>query len=233
MSDATQRYEVTERRPMKPREWAIMRAAASALARAGVSPNAVSVASAVCCIMAGLAMAGTAGSEGVTARLLWLAAAALVLMRGVCNLLDGMIAVETGKASAVGELYNDVPDRVSDVAMLVGLGYAAGGAGGTPELGYLAACVALLVAYARVIGKAAGAAHDYAGPMAKPQRMFLVIAAALFFALTPTAWHVPWWGPAGGWGVAQGVLVIIIVAGVWTVGRRLARVARALRGARA
>jgi phosphatidylglycerophosphate synthase len=51
-----------------------------------------------------------------------------------------MVAIEAGTASPVGELYNEVPDRVSDTATLIGAGYAVGG---HPTLGYVAACLAL------------------------------------------------------------------------------------------
>ncbi len=69
------------------------------------------------------------------ARLTWLLAAALVQLRLLANMFDGMVAVETNTASPVGELFNEVPDRVSDAAILVGLGYAAGGTPATWILG--------------------------------------------------------------------------------------------------
>ena len=44
----------------------------------------------------------------------------------LANLLDGMVAMGRGVASPVGELFNEVADRVSDTAILLGLGWAAG-----------------------------------------------------------------------------------------------------------
>jgi len=41
----------------------------------------------------------------------------------VCNLLDGMVAIEGGLKTPAGELFNDVPDRISDPLILVGAGY--------------------------------------------------------------------------------------------------------------
>ena len=76
----------------------------------------------------------------------WLAAAVLVQLRLLANLLDGMVAIEAAQASRVGELFNEVPDRVSDAATLVGLGFAVGS---VPLLGFLAAILAILVAYIR------------------------------------------------------------------------------------
>ncbi len=113
-------------------------------------------------------------------------AAVLIPLRLLCNLLDGMVAVEHAKASPTGELYNDVPDRVSDTAVLIGAGYAPTA---IPELGYTAAVLALFVTYIRTLGRGLGQGSDFRGPMAKQQRMWLVAAPALFLALAPHAWR--------------------------------------------
>src|SRR5207245_4613587 len=115
-------------------------------------------------------------------RVAWLAAALLIQLRLLANMLDGMVAIECRRASPVGELFNEVPDRISDVATLIGAGYAAGG---DVTLGYLAACVALFTAYVRAMGKAAGANQEFGGPMAKQQRMFIVTVIAVYCAVVP------------------------------------------------
>jgi phosphatidylglycerophosphate synthase len=84
-------------------------------------------------------------------------AAVGVQLRLLANMFDGMVAIETGRTSAVGELYNEVPDRVSDTAVLVGAGYAAGGC---PVLGYVAALLAVFIAYVRAQGRVAGASQE-------------------------------------------------------------------------
>jgi phosphatidylglycerophosphate synthase len=132
-----------------------------------------------------------------------------------------MVAVTTGRASPVGELYNEAPDRVSDIATLAGLGYAAGG---DPVLGWGAACAAVLTAYVRALGKAAGAPQDYGGPMAKPHRMFLVTVTALWCGLAPGAWQ-----PATGPGAATLALAVIALGSAVTCARRLARTASFLK----
>src|SRR6185436_8826335 len=109
-------------------------------------PNAISVASVVFAAGAGASFIATAHTDGPTQRLLWLGGGLGVAARALCNVFDGIVAVETGRASPLGELYNEVPDRFSDVFYLCGLGYAAGG---SPMLGWLAAATALLTAYAR------------------------------------------------------------------------------------
>lgn len=35
----------------------------------------------------------------------------------LANMLDGMVAIESGRASPLGELYNDAPDRIAEAAV--------------------------------------------------------------------------------------------------------------------
>ena len=220
-------YSPTDRRPIAARDALWSRAVSRRLVAWKVSANGISVAGMLVGVLAGVALAATSHLRaGAPAeRALWLAAAVLVLLRLLANMFDGMVALESGKASRAGELYNEAPDRVSDAATLIGLGYAAGG---SAAMGYVAACLALFTAYVRTLGKAAGAPNDFCGPMAKQQRMFLVIAAALHVALTPRGWQ-PTWGPAGAWQLAAAALGVVIVGCVVTSVRRLSRISRALR----
>jgi phosphatidylglycerophosphate synthase len=229
-------YQPKDRRPIAARRWPIWQHMAKWMAHQGVSPNAISLAGMGCGMAAGLALAAT-GSAGGAERFAWLAGAALIQLRLLANLLDGMVAIESGRASAVGELYNEVPDRVSDTAVLVGAGYAVGG---DIVLGYLAACAALFTAYVRTMGKAAGAPQEYCGPMAKQQRMALLTVVALYCGLTPAAWQ-PTWGwwdgfqnppTSGGQGLAAAVLLVITLGSLFTAIRRLMRIAANLRRGR-
>jgi phosphatidylglycerophosphate synthase len=61
---------------------------------------------------------------------LLLLAAAGVQFRLLCNLLDGMVAVEVGRKTKGGEVFNELPDRASDVVLLVCAGYASAAAVG-------------------------------------------------------------------------------------------------------
>jgi phosphatidylglycerophosphate synthase len=172
-------------------------------------------------VLAGVAFALT-GRVAVPA-LAWLAAALLVQVRLAANLLDGMVAIESGRASRIGELFNEVPDRVSDAATLIGLGHAAGG---VPWLGDLAAVLSLFVAYVRSAARNAGAPQDYSGPMAKQHRMFVVTVTALVCAVTPAGWPAAPFGRGGGW---PAVALGLIAAGcIVTALRRLARAGRFL-----
>ena len=101
-----------------------------------------------------------------------MAAAACVQLRLVCNLLDGMVAIEGGRKSSVGAIYNEFPDRIADTLFLVPLGYAAG----MPWLGWACALLAALTAYVRVFGGSLGLAQDFSGVMAKQRRMAALTA---------------------------------------------------------
>ena len=218
-------YQPLERRPIAARNTKTAARVATWLARRNCSPNGISVAGMICGILAGISFALTPLVNEVLARVLFLAGALFIQLRLLANLLDGMVAVEAGKASPVGELYNDVPDRISDAATLIGAGYALGGA---PAFGYLAACVALLTAYVRAMGRGAGATQEFCGPMAKQQRMFVMTVAAIYCGSAPAAWQ-PSWGDSGNWGLSAAALLLIIVGGTITAVRRLFRIAAQLR----
>ena len=165
---------------------------------------------------AGAAFAATAAATPGWGRAAWLLGAALVQARLVANLLDGMVAIGRGVASAVGELFNEVPDRVSDTAVLTGLGVAAGQA----SLGLLAALAAMATAYVRAVGKGAGAGSEFCGPMAKQQRMALATALGVACALLPAAWTAGW---------TAAVLWVVVAGSLFTAARRLLRIAHTLR----
>jgi phosphatidylglycerophosphate synthase len=217
------RESTIERRPLASRQWRFTNSLAEWLARKGVEPNAISLFGLGAGVLGGLTLWFT--SWDVAAPVFWLLSAGLVQLRLLCNLIDGMVAVESGKRSVLGELYNEVPDRISDAVTLIGLGYAAGG---VPWLGYLAAVLAVLVAYIRAEVKVAGGPQDYCGPMAKPHRMFVVTMTALVCALVPMSIQRSVSGHD--WALPAAALAVIAAGCVVTAIRRLVRGARALEG---
>lgn len=206
-------YQPSDRRPIASRNLRASQAIAQWLARRNVFPNAISVLGMIASTLAGLAFWSTAEVPS-TARLAWIAGCVLVQMRLLANMFDGMVAIASGKASRIGELFNEVPDRVSDAAMLIGLGYAAGS---SPTAGYLAALAAVFTAYVRAMSNVAGSPQDYCGPMAKPQRVFVVTLCAAYLALVPEAWQPDWHGR----GLPAAALLIIFLGGMVTAVRRL------------
>ena len=208
--------EASDRRPIAARNLGMTQRMAAALVVRGASPNGISIAGMVAGMAAGLAFAATVWMPGA-AWLFWLLGALLVQGRLMANLLDGMVAIGRGVASPVGELFNEVPDRVSDTAVLVGLGVAAGSA----ALGLAAALAAMATAYVRTTARAAGAPSDFGGPMAKQHRMALATGLAVWCAVVPGGW-------GGAWPV-WAVLVLITLGSVLTAWLRLSRAATALR----
>ena len=203
------------RRPLKSRQSSAARGAASWLAGRGVRPNLISLASMAFAVLAGAALAVVPSAGGEAALL---AAAALCIeLRLVCNLLDGLVAVEGGLGGPTGELFNDVPDRIADPVVLVCAGYAAG----VPELGWAAGILALLTAYIRVLGGSLGLDQDFSGPMAKQQRMAVVAAACVLAAVVTVA--------DGYSEVPLVTALLVVVAGsALTAALRLRRIAHAL-----
>lgn len=213
-----QPYQPIDRRPIQSRNTQWAQAISQLLVNLNLSPNAISLFGMLAAVTAGILFYSTDMVTGIGQRALWFGGGILCQIRLLCNLFDGMVAIKRGIASAQGELYNEIPDRVSDAAVFIGLGYAAGG---HITFGYMAALISIFVAYVRATAKSIGAPNDFCGPMAKPQRMALATVVALSMALFPYAWRWPW-------GQATVVLVVVIVGGMVTALRRLARAAKYL-----
>jgi len=205
--------EPTDRRPIASRNTAFARRVTAFLVRRNLTPNAISMLSMLAAAVAGLALA-LRGDH-------W---AGLILaslgcqMRLLCNLFDGLVAVEGGKGGPDGPFWNEAPDRISDLFIFAGLGWAVG----RPDLGYLLGALAVLTAYIRELGRANGAGNDFSGPFAKQQRMALVTLAAVVQAVVLLA------------GLAVPVLLwalwILLAGTALTVLRRSWRQISALRG---
>ena len=205
MSDS----DLAARRPLASRSarWAGM--LSEWLATNGVRPNAISFFGVVVA-GAGAAMVLAAGHGYVAGWIGWTFLALAVQVRLLCNLMDGMVAVEGGFRTPTGELWNEVPDRLADSLFLASAGIACG----SPTLGWAASVLAVCSAYLRVLGASlTGGEHDFGGPMAKQQRMALLTVAALGTAM----WRVE----VIQWGL--GILVLGTVLTCWWRVRRLAR----------
>ncbi|MBS0464966.1 MAG: CDP-alcohol phosphatidyltransferase family protein [Proteobacteria bacterium] len=205
-----------DRRPLATRQAGWAQRLAAALARTSITPDQIS----------GLSMLFAASGAALLACWpTWLGlldCAVCVQLRLLCNLLDGMVAMEGGKGSALGKLWNELPDRVADTVLLVALGYACG----APWLGWLGAVLALATVYVRALGGALGFAQDFRGPQAKPQRMAVLTAACLlasgliFVGQSVAAVRVLWWAA-----------IVIAVGSLLTCMRRTLALATQLRKA--
>ena len=203
---------------------AFFKTLASALARARIAPNAISLFSVVFAIGAAVAFAGTGLCTGWLLRLHWLGAACCIQLRLIANMLDGMVAVEGGKGGPTGELWNEAPDRVADAAIFIGAGFAAGS---VPMLGFGAALAAVFVAYVRALGASVGAGQIFIGPQAKPHRMFVMTLVSVVMAVVPEIRSRVGVEPLP---LMEVALWFVIAGCVVTVWRRLAGIATFLRG---
>jgi phosphatidylglycerophosphate synthase len=200
------------RRPIASRsaEWA--RASAAFLARTNVTPNQISGISVVFAAVGAALLALKPDAIGL------IGCAIAVQARLVCNLLDGMVAIEGGKKSAVGSLYNEFPDRIADSLFIVALGYAIG----WPALGWFGALAAALTAYVRVFGGSLGFAQDFRGPMAKQQRMAVLTGACVIGA-------AEWLLTGTGYALIAAAIIIAVGSVVTCITRTLA-IAAQLKG---
>lgn len=199
------------RRPLTSRGSAWARGVASFALRLGLSADAISVLSLVFTAL------GVVSLFVATRPWNLLLFALGIQMRLLCNLIDGMVAVEGGRKSAYGALYNEVPDRIADSAFLVAVGYYIG----LPWLGWFGALAAAVTAYIRVLGGTLGLAQDFRGPMAKPHRMATLTIACL------VAMAEYWW--KGTQQLIVGAAWVVAVGGVVTCGTRLYAIAQQLR----
>src|SRR5207253_839812 len=181
--------------------------------RLGISPDAISYLS----ILAALAAALCFWKSGKNAWLL-IIAPLFCYLRLWFNMLDGMVAVAAGKASRRGEILNDLPDRVSDVIIFVGVAHSGLM---NPIFGYWAAIAALLTAYVGLFGQALGVQREFGGIMSKPWRMVaLHIGAWLTFFLSGQ--------PFASLTVLDWTCFVVIAGCVQTIVLRLKRITAAL-----
>lgn len=215
--------EVRSRRPLKTRQARWAGALSRLLLRAGVKPDAVSLASVGFAAVAGVCFVAVPRACCPLAWwLLWAGAAAGIQLRLLCNLMDGMLAVEGRLKSPVGDLYNEVPDRLGDILILAGAGL--GAAQWHPwavHAGWGAVAVALLTANVRTLGASLTGSHDFRGPMGKQHRMALMTVACLAAPVE----HALTGNPPLSLTVA---LLIVAAGGLWTAWRRLRGIARIL-----
>ena len=167
--------EVDGRREIASRNtvWATL--IARKLTRWGITPNQISMMSIFFAMVGCLLLIGTVIDPGFNKYVAYILFIICMQSRLLCNLFDGMVAIEGGKKSANGDLYNDMPDRFADALFIIPIGYIAGGFG--IELGWLAALLAVMTAYFRWIGAYKTHQHFFNGPMAKQHRMALLTLA--------------------------------------------------------
>jgi phosphatidylglycerophosphate synthase len=176
--------KIEGRRPLASRQTGWARFLAARLAKTAITPNQISLLSVCFAALGGLLIAFVQGP------LAWIPGAVCVQMRLLCNLMDGMVAVEGSKGSPSGALYNEVPDRLADALFLIAAGHAAG----HDWLGWLCALLAVMTAYLRAFGAQLGFGQDFSGVMSKPRRMAALtlglVCASLEYAYLHTGFSL-------------------------------------------
>jgi phosphatidylglycerophosphate synthase len=201
------------RRPIKTRSAGWARRITDILVKREISPNQISVASIAFALVGVVALNIDSGVIGS------ICCAIGIQLRLLCNLFDGMVAIEGGKKSDIGSLYNEFPDRIADSLLIVGLGYAIG----QSDLGWFAALAAALTAYVRVFGGSIGLKQTFIGPMAKQHRMAVMTAGLLLNAIEANVYGTHY--------VLLIALAVIAIGSVATCVTRTLAIAKQLKGA--
>jgi archaetidylinositol phosphate synthase len=180
-------------------------------ARAGLTPNAVSVIAFVLAGAAGISYA-IAGGES----LWYLVGAVLVALNGALDLLDGALARRLGTDSSAGDLLDHVLDRYADILLVVGLAVGIHRA----TLGLVAVTGVLMTSYLGTQAQAVGLDRVYGGLLGRADRLALIGVVTALAAFVRVA--------VAGVGLVGGLLVVLAVVGHFTALQRLYYALRAL-----
>lgn len=165
---------MNDRRNLKSRSTFWAKSLAKALAKTNITPNQISILSILMSLIAMIAF-----YYSVNHPYLLLIAAFFIQMRLLCNLLDGMVAIEYKKKSNLGDIYNDLPDRFADIFIILGLTLSVANMPYAIQIGGLAVIFAVMTAYIRVLGRSLGTQSYFIGPLAKQHRMFVCTLCAV------------------------------------------------------
>jgi phosphatidylglycerophosphate synthase len=209
-------YEPISRRPIGEGFRATARFATALCVRFHIHPDTISYASMVAAAIAAICF----WKSGPRPWLLLLAPL-FCYLRLWFNMLDGMVALASGKASWRGEILNDLPDRISDVLIFAGVAHSGWM---NPFLGYWAAIFALLTAYVGMFGQAVGVQREFSGVMSKPWRMVTLHLGAWL-----TFWFIVNVQMFGRLTILDAACLIVIAGCLQTIAVRLKRIMAALR----
>jgi phosphatidylglycerophosphate synthase len=212
-------YEPTSRRPIGEGFRATARLATRFCVRGDIHPDTISSASVVAAAIASFCF-------WKSGRYPWLLLVAPLFcyLRLWFNMLDGTVALASGKASWRGEILNDLPDRVSDVIIFAGVAHSGWL---NPFLGYWAAIFALLTAYVGLFGQAVGVQREFSGVMSKPWRMVALHVGA--WCTLGTVWSGNNGAFAGRLNILDWTCLIVVAGCLQTIAVRLKRIMAALR----
>lgn len=142
----------------------------------------------------------------------------LILLRMMLNTIDGVMAIERGNLSLKGEIVNALPDRYSDLFLLLGIAFSPLC---STFLGVLAMASMFLVSYTGMLGKALGVDWQHHGPLGKVERLILIMlfSGIQFFTLADGDGR--WTGLGARWTPLEWCMVLFVLLGIPTVWNRL------------
>jgi len=138
----------------------------------------------------------------------------LTLTRMTLNTIDGVIAIERGNLRLKGEIVNALPDRYSDIFILMGIALSPMC---TPWLGMAGMASMFLVSYTGMLSKAIAINWQHHGPLGKVERLILIMLFSLLEYLRLKGII----GSIGVFSYFEWLMVLFIALGQVTVLRRL------------
>ena len=192
------------------------------MARIGIHPNVLSV--------TGLALSLISGLIYSTGSFFW--AAWVLVLAGTCDVLDGQLARQTGKASIFGSFLDSTLDRFGEVFVFMGLAWHF--SGGQPLFSngnqqglqspftmlfiIMAVAGSLMVSYTRARAEGLGL-NCPVGWMQRPERFVLLIIGSLLGGI-----------PVTGRLIMTITIVLIAILSNYTALQRMAYVKKQLKG---
>ncbi len=186
---------------LKPRFQQLLRPLVARLAAAHITPNQMTLATALLMVMYGAALALWPDQRG-----LWLGLVLLMPLRMALNALDGLLARHTGLQTRLGAVLNEVCDLISDLALYLPVAYLPGV---PPALAVIAAAMATIAEQTGLAALAAGSPRRFDGPMGKSDRALAYGLIGLLAGLQASASWI------------NAVLALVIALLAWTIVNRL------------
>ena len=150
---------------------------AKAFAKAGISPNTVSIMSLIFAAMAGVFFYYANGYQKIV-----LIAGLFVFLNSFFDAMDGAMARYLKIASAKGDFLDHVIDRYSDVFIICGIFL-----GGHVDwkIGVVAIVGVLLTSYLGTQAQALNIGRYYGGVMGRADRLILIMLASIIYFVYP------------------------------------------------
>lgn len=151
---------------------------ASIAGRIPLTPNQLSVSGLVLSLVAAYVLLHSLFAGGL-----------LILAGGVFDILDGVVARTTNRATRFGAFLDSVLDRLADACLMIALAwrYAAAGVTGAALLSLWGLVGSYLISYARARAEGLGL-ECREGIMERPERILLIAAGALTGAMEAALW---------------------------------------------